>query len=431
VNTPGASQHIFATARDYADLGLIPLPLAPNSKAPITPNWTTLRPRTLLRQVQPHHNIGIRLGKQPDGTYLFALDIDPRHDGTLAKLTQNRQFPTTAHDITAGDGEHYLLRSRVPVRTRIGLLLGVDLLGLGSMLVVEPSTIEGRPYLWLRGPEWGIADAPAWLLEDLRRGGVLAPRRSRRGQPARNKQARPQTPRKATERPRRASERAALLAEALGRFPLVAPGTRHDQMIRLLCAMICDSRQFSDDDISETLLAWWQHWYTERICNTPPRLHDITTRIHKARRDLSRGRIASPHGRHAALRAAVLRALPSYHLGGAGGRRAAAGRQARWGKTESSFVAALLLHFAREILLGHPLADSFPATNDQLIERVRRVSGIRLEGKQFRRLKHKFIGWDSKLPLLICTREGYRTGEERVPSMYALTPAFMQLLELL
>jgi hypothetical protein len=331
------SVNTFAlAAQEYSQLGLIPLPLAPNNKVAVTPNWPRLRPRSLLRKIQ-HGNIGIRLGKQPNGKFLFALDIDPRHDGNLDRLLQGRQFPVTAHAQTAGGGDHYLLTAPRPVRTRIGLVRGIDLLGVGSLIVVEPSAVDGSPYLWVRGPQWGVAAAPAWLLEELRRGGLLAHRRFRRGQPARNAQARPQTPRKATERPRRASERAALLAEALGRFPLVAPGTRHDQMIRLLCAMICDSRQFSDDDISETLLAWWQHWYTERICNTPPRLHDITTRIHKARRDLSRGRIASPHGRHAALRAAVLRALPSYHLGGAGG-----GEQRRAGKLGGARPSPLL-----------------------------------------------------------------------------------------
>ena len=144
------STNTFDSARDYADMGFVPLPLAPNSKIAILPNWTTLRPRTLLRRVRPSDNLGLRLGRQTDWTYLFAIDVDPRHDGDLQHLLQNRKFPSTAHAITPGGGDHYLLRSPYPVRTRIGLVQGVDLLGVGSLVAVEPSTIDGRSYLWLR-----------------------------------------------------------------------------------------------------------------------------------------------------------------------------------------------------------------------------------------------------------------------------------------
>ena len=79
--------------------------------------------------------------------------------------------------------------------------------------------------------------------------------------------------------------------------------------------------------------------------------------------------------------------------------------------------------------MAHPLDDSFMATNQQLIEKMKRVSGIELDGSAFRRLKLKFVGKKAKLPLLICLREGFRTSTAKVPSLYQFTPAFKQLLE--
>jgi hypothetical protein len=102
----------------------------------------------------------------------------------------------------------------------------------------------------------------------------------------------------------------------------------------------------------------------------------------------------------------------------------------RWGRKERSFVAALLLHFYRAALLSHPLDSTYPATNGQLIEKV---EGENLESKQFRRLKEKFISRGNqpatKMELLLCVREGYRTRAQTVPSLYEFTENFTRLLE--
>jgi hypothetical protein len=104
------------------------------------------------------------------------------------------------------------------------------------------------------------------------------------------------------------------------------------------------------------------------------------------------------------------------------------------GPAEAGFVATLLVHFAGEALLAHPLDESFRATNEQLLRKMKWMYGKAIGGRELRDLKRKFItrSWSgqraSKLELLVCTCEGYRTGEEQVPSTYRFTKGFEELL---
>lgn len=121
---------------------------------------------------------------------LSETDVDTKGSGILATFTQNRPFPANATALTPNGGHHYLLTvpDNLTVRSRIDHDQGMDILGQGSMAVVEPSTIAGEEYVWLRPPSQ-IAAAPSWLLEDLRRAGLVAqsrPRNSRSGQTAPN-----------------------------------------------------------------------------------------------------------------------------------------------------------------------------------------------------------------------------------------------------
>ena len=44
------------------------------------------------------------------------------------------------------------------------MIKGVDLIGEGSLIVVEPSAINRKEYVWVEHPAQGIAPAPAWLI---------------------------------------------------------------------------------------------------------------------------------------------------------------------------------------------------------------------------------------------------------------------------
>jgi hypothetical protein len=74
------------------------------------------------------------MNRQPNGTTLVAVDIDVKNGSTFNALTQNRCWSTaTAIAITPSGGTHFLLRlpGNQLVRTRIGMIKGVDLIGEG------------------------------------------------------------------------------------------------------------------------------------------------------------------------------------------------------------------------------------------------------------------------------------------------------------
>src|SRR5271165_2485404 len=104
------------------------------------------------------------MNRQPNGTTLVAVDIDVRNGSTFNALTQNRCWSTaTASTITLSGGTHFLLRlpGNQLVRTLIGMIKGVDLIGEGSLIVVEPSAINRKEHVWVEYPAQGIAPAPA------------------------------------------------------------------------------------------------------------------------------------------------------------------------------------------------------------------------------------------------------------------------------
>ena len=84
---------------------------------------------------------------------------------------ENGGLPETALVRTGSGGQHYYFR--VPpgrsIGNAVGLRPGLDIRGDGGLVVVPPSVhpYTNREYEWLRHPKHGIAQAPAWLLEEL------------------------------------------------------------------------------------------------------------------------------------------------------------------------------------------------------------------------------------------------------------------------
>ena len=437
---------IQVAALRYAQLGLTPIPLRSNSKAPYLHSWPRLKTRTLLKHFRPDDNLGLRLGRQETGNVIIAIDVDSKNNGQLSTLVQNRSWPHTAEAITPSGGQHYLLTlpAGLTARTRLGLVRGIDLLGQGSLIVAEPSSVDGREYVWLRHPQQGIAVAPEWLVADLRRGGLVTATglpNARRARTAQNTARWPQGPSRAKEGPRRARSRPPvrhepLLASALRRFPVSGPGQRNRQLHRLICSLVC--RGIAPSIIHRVSLAWWEHFHALDLCRDPPNQRQVDSHISSACRAYFRGQIAAPamldpdsiQAARSVAAAALSRALPP--SGGGNGGADGGEKVPRWGRKERSFVAALLLHFYRAALLSHPLGSTYPATNGQLIEKME-MEGENLESKQFRRLKEKFISRGNqpatKMELLLCVREGYRTRTQTVPSLYEFTKNFTRLLE--
>lgn len=169
-----------------AALGLKIVPIRPGSKRPPLVAWqkaATTDPKLLAAWYSgPYagHGVGIVLGEQPDGTHLFAVDLDRHHpsmDGhtTLLQLEQqNGSLPATVQSITGGDGTHYIYRAprgdKVPNQRSDGGRLGpgIDIRGENGLIVCAPTLHpSGAAYRWAhdRAPwEISIADSPSWLL---------------------------------------------------------------------------------------------------------------------------------------------------------------------------------------------------------------------------------------------------------------------------
>jgi Bifunctional DNA primase/polymerase, N-terminal len=80
--------HAAQAAIRYVEIGLTPVPLRSNSKAPYLGSWPTLKLRTLLKRFRPDDNIGLRLGLQDTGKMIIAIDVDAKsgQKGTLLDL---------------------------------------------------------------------------------------------------------------------------------------------------------------------------------------------------------------------------------------------------------------------------------------------------------------------------------------------------------
>jgi putative DNA primase/helicase len=112
----------------------------------------------------PQANIGIAV---PPG--IVAVDIDGP-EGIDALRARGYTLPETA-TVETGRGHHYLYKTAQRIGPKVAILPKVDLRGPGSYLVAPPSLHpSGRLYRWLREPDEGIAEAPAWIA-DLAAGG--------------------------------------------------------------------------------------------------------------------------------------------------------------------------------------------------------------------------------------------------------------------
>lgn len=154
-----------AYARDYAAAGWPVFPLVPRTKRPATAHGkddATTDPDQIRRwwADTPTANIGMRL---PDG--VLALDVDPRHGGSLDQLGD---LPATWTARTGGGGWHLLFRYQGPVVGRVRDTAGIDIKTHTGYIVVAPSIHPGGgTYTWTNAVP--PAPLPAHLHARVRR----------------------------------------------------------------------------------------------------------------------------------------------------------------------------------------------------------------------------------------------------------------------
>jgi hypothetical protein len=181
------SLSVLEAARIYANVGLLPIPLygiGPDGectcgeyhpvkqhldgslscsagKHPIAPGWQKgqFDLESLERQLQnnPLANVGLRMGRQPNGAFLIALDRDgPR--SIISDLEDvHGPLPVTLTAKTSR-GCHYVYqwneRYPVPKNNASKLAAHLDVRSEGGQIVVSPSAhFSGCRYRWIRAVE--------------------------------------------------------------------------------------------------------------------------------------------------------------------------------------------------------------------------------------------------------------------------------------
>lgn len=172
-------------ATQYACHGLRVIPIKPGTKHPGSilrwQEMATTDPEVVRQWWTGKHQgwgVGLVLGTQPNGTHIFAVDLD-RHreeangpEAFKALAEKHGGIPQTVRAKTGGGGHHLLYSAPAGMVTNSTADLGpgIDIRGQGGQIVVWPSVHPetGEQYRWAEGLEpWNhqIAEAPAWLLE--------------------------------------------------------------------------------------------------------------------------------------------------------------------------------------------------------------------------------------------------------------------------
>ena len=323
---PGSSRpetaDVLREALDLAELGLPVIPLYPRSKVPRIRRWQergTTDTDTILGwfKGRPDDNLGLLTGKG-----IVALDLDAGGFESYARLTEKwGQFPETATAETGSGGKHILLRVSRPVRNRVRVLDGVDIRGDGGQIVVAPSIHPetGKPYVWVRHPREGIAEAPDWFvrwlaeIETNGRSSQSSHAVSKASVPARTRGKTStavamiaQSPVPGLEDHRIRTEelpkvialtlvgdRAALATAMIARFPVPDYGHRHVEMNRAVGSLIGGG--FEPDLVAAVMGDWHAHFHGQGVIRTGPdeAAQEVDACIRSTIRALERGTFRS------------------------------------------------------------------------------------------------------------------------------------------
>lgn len=179
-NAPGTRDR-RGMARVLARLGLHPIAIhgltddgctcdrpdrpdcAAHGKHPVLGGWqrAPLDIDTLDRMLASNWrlNLGLRMGQQPNGWFLVAIDVDGPRELLEPLERQHGALPPTLTARTGSGGLHLIYRlsdpSRAP-RNRVRMAPGIDVRSEGGQIVCSPSLHQsGGHYTWIdaREPE--------------------------------------------------------------------------------------------------------------------------------------------------------------------------------------------------------------------------------------------------------------------------------------
>lgn len=177
---PADSAEVKKYARDYIAFGLFPIQLhSPTAKLvkdggycrvpgkqPIGTGWPTWEDPADPQTYYADSNLGLRMGRQPNGLYLVCLDVDCEDPQDLSIIASIDDFPATLTAKTgrAVGGYHLVYSWPAGVATPkngVSLLEShIDIRSEGGQIVVAPSVhpITGNSYYWIRNSDKTLND---------------------------------------------------------------------------------------------------------------------------------------------------------------------------------------------------------------------------------------------------------------------------------
>jgi hypothetical protein len=176
-NKPGST---LDAALDYLRRGWSVVPVRAVGKQPLVSWLDYQKKRATPDEVRawfekwPSANVGIVTGQISN---LVVLDIDRAHGGeeSLAELeSRHGPMPATVTALSGGGGRHFYFAAPAdptPLRSRVGIALGIDVRAEGGMIVAPPSHhSSGGRYRWITAPDDAetLSGLPRWLINWIR-----------------------------------------------------------------------------------------------------------------------------------------------------------------------------------------------------------------------------------------------------------------------
>ncbi len=168
-------------ALEYAARGWAVLPLEVGGKRPINAHGCK-DATTDADQVRawwtetPDANVGVATGAV-SGITVLDVDKRPDKDGYATLRELSIDVTTTPMQVTQSGGIQLVFAYSPDVKNTAGAIgAGLDTRGDGGYVVVPPSVVEGRPYVWITRPFDGVPFAPVPPVVIERLGATDGPR---------------------------------------------------------------------------------------------------------------------------------------------------------------------------------------------------------------------------------------------------------------
>ncbi len=164
---------IYQAAKFYVSLGFNVIPIRRLGNTPITEHGLLdasshvafIEKYFSRSTIQVTPQVNIATVSRP-GSNLFTVDVDLHGDTngmeSWRTLTKSNAVPRTTAELTQRKGLHLDFLAPFAVRTKTGILPGIDIIGQAHYCIRAPSVREHGKYRLFYSP---IAEAPHWLVD--------------------------------------------------------------------------------------------------------------------------------------------------------------------------------------------------------------------------------------------------------------------------